>query len=85
MTLPHIAADGFEPEELDQIEKAFDGIWAAVVANDPTRNPAKDEELKYVISQKLFALVKTGVRDPELLTKLLCSTTPLNSMSNGSG
>ena len=71
----------FEPEQLEQIAKAFNGIWAAVVANLPTRDTLKDDELKILISKKLFALAKC-VCNGELLGQLIWQTAPLNAMIN---
>ena len=81
MALSPPPPDAFEPEELDQIEKAFNGIWAAVVANLPTRDPARDEELQLLVSRKLFALAKAGVSDSEILAKLAWETTELHRLN----
>ena len=83
MSMMRLATDNaFEPEELDQIEKTFNGIWAAIVANFPNRNLAEDEELQLLISRKLFAMAKAGVRDTDILGKL-AQTTELYQLSNG--
>jgi hypothetical protein len=78
--LPH--KEAFDTLDLYVVERAFASTWETIVTTRPFRDFTKDEELKTLIRQKLFAFAGQGMIDPELLRSLTLECLPLNG--NGS-
>ena len=45
----------FSSDDLTKLDQAFEVSWAVVQAQDPFRDFSKDDELKVILRQKLFA------------------------------
>ena len=45
----------FNSADLTKLDQAFEVSWAVVQAQDPFRDFSKDDELKVILRQKLFA------------------------------
>ena len=54
-------------ESLSALERAFNDALATLKVNDPFRDWAKDGELKTTLAEQFFALLATGVNDPDEL------------------
>jgi hypothetical protein len=66
----------YTSEELDELQRAFDSVWALVQSRYPSRDKAKDETLKGSLRRKLFTLGGMGIRDDEALAALLLNSIP---------
>jgi hypothetical protein len=63
--------DSFQPDELEELQKAFDTIWAALEADKASSGYASNEELRTVLSECLCALGASGVTDADRLRTII--------------
>ena len=66
----------FDPFDLEVMERAFEGAWAAVKGNHvPTGEFDTDEQLEAHLRRELIEIALTnGVTDPETLRDILLGT-----------
>jgi hypothetical protein len=66
--------NSFQPDELEELQTAFNAIWAAFKANRAFSDCASEEELRRLVSERLCALARCGVKDAERLQTLTLVT-----------
>jgi hypothetical protein len=69
--------NSFQPYELEELQRAFDTVWAALKSHEVFTIYTSDEELRRVLCDRLYALACSGIRDAEQLqTVVLTSLQP---------
>ena len=64
---PQHQPTAYDDESLSALERAFNDALAMLKVDDPFRDWAMDSELKTTLAERLFALLATGVTDPDEL------------------
>jgi hypothetical protein len=68
----------FDPLDLEIMERAFAAAWTTIQAHCVAHNPARDDQLRTELGEKLIALAKIhGVSDEETLRGQLLGALPL--------
>lgn len=78
--MPTETGNVFQPEDLEVLEQAFEQTWA-VLASDPSRDGSNDEDLKFLIRQKLMTIASAGLIDVEMMRKMVLASLPRSDPS----
>lgn len=76
-------AGAFQPEEIANLQQAFEAVWATVTAHRPSQ--ADNNELRTAVSERLCEIAASGVTDVQELRSLTLASLRLPPPEGASG
>jgi hypothetical protein len=72
--------EGFDPLDLEIIDRVYEAAWAQLEAREPFRDRNKDGERGEELRQRIFAVATSGKIDFDSLCDRVLANVPKHSM-----